>query len=59
MDERDEVAPTIEELQHQLRERERQLNDFRLESLTSAQQLDEFKEAMSSMKVRNLYLCHV
>ena len=51
MDEADETS-LIENLQRQLREKEMTLNDFRLEALNWAQQLDHFTETMANMKVK-------
>lgn len=50
MDERDEVT-LVEDLQRQLREREMMITDFQLQSVKSAQQMDQYKEDVLRMRV--------
>ena len=54
MDERDETS-MVDDLQKQLREKEMDLNDFRLDALNSAQQMDQYKESLAQMKVSTFF----
>lgn len=52
----DSEAETVMQLRSELREKEMKLTDIRLEALSSAHQLDQLREAMNRMQVRNCYV---
>jgi len=49
----DSEAETVMQLRNELRDKEMKLTDIRLEALSSAHQLDQLREAMNRMQVRN------
>jgi hypothetical protein len=49
----DSEAETVMQLRNELRDKEMKLTDIRLEALSSAHQLDQLREAMNRMQVRD------